>query len=180
MTREEATMWLIQIKSYIIGGDEEWDSCRHEAIDLAIEALSEPSDSDIIRRSDAVKAIMEICEKVEVACIDCTFFYDGCLAEKQINALPTADRQDRERFYIKIYADDEPCTKAEKLYQISNSDNQEIAEWLKEYFPTADRPHGEWKYDKDGIPRCSNCNKRTPYATDFCPNCGARMEAEHE
>lgn len=40
------------------------------------------------------------------------------------------------RHYIKIYADDEPSVKAEKLYQIcGETQNREVAEWLKEYFP---------------------------------------------
>lgn len=45
---------------------------------------------------------------------------------------------------------------------------------------TADR-QGKWVYDKDGIPRCNKCNKRTTYSTDFCPNCGADMRGDkHE
>lgn len=43
------------------------------------------------------------------------------------------------RHYIKIYADDEPSVKAEKLYQIcGETQNREVAEWLKEYFPSTD------------------------------------------
>lgn len=41
-----------------------------------------------------------------------------------------------DRLYIKIYADDEPSVKAEKPYQIcGETQNREVAEWLKEYFP---------------------------------------------
>lgn len=48
-----------------------------------------------------------------------------------------------DRLYIKIYADDEPSVMAEKLYQIcGETQNGEVAEWLKEYFPSADRPTG--------------------------------------
>ena len=40
MTREEATEWLIQIKDkYIHDGDEQFDTKRKEALDMAIEAL---------------------------------------------------------------------------------------------------------------------------------------------
>lgn len=43
------------------------------------------------------------------------------------------------RHYIKIYADDEPSVKAEKLYQIcGETQNKEVTEWLKEYFPLSD------------------------------------------
>ena len=42
MTKDEAVFWLKQIKEqYIKGGDEEFDCCRKEAIDMAIEALDE-------------------------------------------------------------------------------------------------------------------------------------------
>ena len=45
-----------------------------------------------------------------------------------------ADAEDR--LYIKIYADDEPSVKAEKLYQIcGETQPKEVTEWLKEYFP---------------------------------------------
>jgi hypothetical protein len=47
----------------------------------------------------------------------------------------SADAEDR--LYIKIYADDEPSVKAEKLYQIcGETQNKKVAEWLKEYFPS--------------------------------------------
>lgn len=51
--------------------------------------------------------------------------------------LPPAEAEDR--LYIKIYADDEPSVKAEKLYQIcGETQKREVAEWLKEYFPSID------------------------------------------
>ena len=50
---------------------------------------------------------------------------------------------------------------------------------------SADRPQGEWINNEHDIPVCSECGYFTPYdrAIDdyeygnFCPNCGARMEA---
>lgn len=51
-----------------------------------------------------------------------------------LESLPSADAEDRH--YIKIYADDEPSVKVEKLYQIcGETQSKEVAEWLKEYFP---------------------------------------------
>lgn len=48
--------------------------------------------------------------------------------------VPSAEADNRH--YIKIYADDEPSVKAEKLYQIcGETQNKEVTEWLKEYFP---------------------------------------------
>ena len=62
---------------------------------------------------------------------------------KDVEQIPSTDRQDDNRLYIKIYADDEPSRKVEKLYQIcGETENQEVAQWLKEYFPSADRPTG--------------------------------------
>lgn len=64
------------------------------------------------------------------------------------------------------------------------------------YFPTVEeRPKGEWKcfigsayygVDEDSEPiwrerkiySCSRCNRRTVVKENFCPNCGAEMEAE--
>lgn len=43
MNREEVVGWLAQIKDrYINGGDEYYDDCRKQAIDMAIEALKQP------------------------------------------------------------------------------------------------------------------------------------------
>lgn len=40
MTNIEAIKWLEQIKEkYIHGGDEEFDQCRREAIDVAIKCI---------------------------------------------------------------------------------------------------------------------------------------------
>lgn len=62
---------------------------------------------------------------------------------KELKWYKSADEQDDNRLYIKIYADDEPSRKAEKLYQIcGETESQEVAQWLKEYFPSADRPTG--------------------------------------
>ena len=55
------------------------------------------------------------------------------VAEVLLKVPPT---ESDNRHYIKIYADDEPAVKAEKLYQICGEiQNREVAEWLKEYFP---------------------------------------------
>ena len=41
-----------------------------------------------------------------------------------------------------------------------------------------DRSKGEWKYNKNGLPYCSKCNKQWTYPTDFCPGCGADMRGD--
>ena len=48
--RYEAIAWLANIKEkYIHGGDEEFDECRRESIDMAIKALRQPQ---IVRCKD--------------------------------------------------------------------------------------------------------------------------------
>ena len=90
--------------------------------------------------------------------------------------------QDDNRLYIKIYADDEPSRKAEKLYQIcGETESQEVAQWLKEYFPSEDRPIGKWVWsDEDASWKCGRCDcvfEEIDWKPNynFCPNCGAKM-----
>ena len=64
-----------------------------------------------------------------------------------------------------------------------------IMEWI-EHMPSADvQPvkHGKWESDKCDMPRCSCCsyipefNRHIDdyYYSDFCPNCGARMDGDN-
>ena len=46
-----------------------------------------------------------------------------------------------------------------------------------------ERPQGEWVYVTMStlglqIARCTNCNEKAYGMTDFCPNCGAKMDKE--
>ena len=44
--------------------------------------------------------------------------------------------------------------------------------------PSADRPQGEWIEDEQfGTFICTNCGAHGAYSYNYCPNCGARMEA---
>lgn len=50
MDKQQAITWLEQIKvKYIHGGDEQFDDCRRESIDMAIQALRQPQ---IVRCKD--------------------------------------------------------------------------------------------------------------------------------
>lgn len=90
---------------------------------------------DSISRADAIEAVRKelVCDgRHETHDKTCRFIADVILS-----ALPSAEAEDR--LYIKIYADDEPSVKAEKFYQIcGETQNRETAEWLKEYFPSAE------------------------------------------
>lgn len=70
-------------------------------------------------------------------------------------AIDALSADDENRLYIKIYADDEPSRKAEKLYQICNeSERKEVAEWLKEYFPSARPTHKpDYTYEAEMVQR---------------------------
>lgn len=108
------------------------------ALDMAIEALqnlSKPNNG--LQGSDLISTQMAI-EHWGRSSGNLT---NDQIAElqREIESLPSAEAEDR--LYIKIYADDEPSVMAEKLYQICDeTQNGEVAEWLKEYFPSADRP----------------------------------------
>ena len=85
------------------------------------------------------------------------------------------------RLYIKIYADDEPSVKAEKLYQICDeTQNRKVAEWLKEYFPSADVVQGEWIRVGHDIYECSICHQNVMTKDidcySYCHRCGVRMK----
>lgn len=58
----EAIAWLANIKEkYIHGGDEEFDECRSESIDMAIKALRQPQIvrcKDCIHRGNAERCVL--------------------------------------------------------------------------------------------------------------------------
>ena len=151
--------------------------------------------SDLIRRSDAIEAVWLLEKEASEYVVDDSKEIHGyctaigvCVGE--LSALPSAEAEDRH--YIKIYADDEPSVKAEKLYQIcGETQNREVTEWLKEYFPSAEPKTGEWIKAKGMMPPefhghhcCSECgnfaNMEPPFGnredlSRYCPNCGAKM-----
>lgn len=95
-----------------------------------------------------------------------------------------------DKLYIKIYADDEPSVKAEKLYQIcGKTQSREVAEWLKEYFPFVEPKTGEWieclaynpDLDEDVLYiECDQCGHRPyfsgSYRPKYCEECGSIMK----
>lgn len=48
--------------------------------------------------------------------------------------------------------------------------------------------HGQWIYDDEAYPGgnpyghydCDQCGESVPHKTDYCPNCGAKMDKEAE
>ena len=79
---------------------------------------------------------------------------------------------------------------AEKIkYTEYISGDVTVSKDLVEKIPTADVQkvkHGKWDV-KDLTPYCSICHRPSEYECDgvhskplFCPNCGAKMDGEHE
>lgn len=77
------------------------------------------------------------------------------------------------------------------LYGMCGTGYQTLALSLIKEVPTADvEPvrHGYWEDgDKPIIPyeghysgNCSVCGEWSEYLTDYCPNCGARMDGEND
>lgn len=59
----------------------------------------------------------------------------------------------------------------------------EVVPHLLDDLPAADvQPvkRGEWEKRAYGRLQCSYCGKCEDIATDFCPNCGARMDGDTE
>lgn len=81
-----------------------------------------------------------------------------------------------------------------KLYYIgySSYDIANVFNWLSECFEIADDPnldvvevvHGRWLWQKDGEAdyeqywMCSECKDVTFFKTNYCPNCGAKMDGD--
>ena len=105
-------------------------ACEYDNAIIQIDALplAESHNKDAISREGLLKSWEELSPRGRLE-------FDQVIMT--IPALPSAE--DENRLYIKIYADDEPSVKAEKLYQIcGETQSKEVAEWLKEYFPSAD------------------------------------------
>lgn len=79
---------------------------------------------------------------------------------------------------MEVYlADDEDFTKAFVR-------GMELVKKAEEETPTADVQevrHGKWKLDRFGNAWCSlchHCGNNDAEASDYCPNCGAKMDLE--
>lgn len=148
MTSDEAIKILKSKMDGSVDTSYEWAETVRMAIE-ALQNLSKPNNgsqgSNLISRQDAIDAF-GLSEKTRKYGGDHSGYDTMMLYEIQdvLESLPSADEQDDNRLYIRIYANDEPSRKAEKLYQIcGETESQEVAQWLKEYFPSADRS-AEW------------------------------------
>ena len=109
---------------------------------------AELPNGELISRADAIEAIRTT-KIVFDSPIDGFVKHDitdlvATVLTEAFEALPSADAENS--LYIKIYADDEPSVKAEKLYQIcGETQNREVAKWLKEYFSSAEEDREDYE-----------------------------------
>ena len=180
MTREEAKELLIHILMTYEPKDQYGDYADpepyEEAVNMAIEALNNVMDSeidavetedDVIKRQDAVNEIHK-------------YFVE------EIDKTPTEIDEDGDELYA-----DMPTVNSLLAC------NKELSKRIKS-LPSAEPKIGKWKSTTSGDHyKCSVCGNRAGYwyneensceysldmsewLSDFCPNCGARMEGEEE
>lgn len=173
MKREDAQKMCQEIRHYLTSGNPIWNKNDvEEALNMAIDALSEPS-GDLISRADAIEALGEEPEIILDTDAEWEMHDRWVDAMTSIKTLPSAEAKTKCIAQIKVDVD-------------------EIVERIKEEYDTTDgwipcserlpseRQKGEWV--EDGcVTKCNICGevKEFPH-WNFCPNCGAYMRGEEE
>jgi hypothetical protein len=121
--------------------------------------------TDLIRREDAIKALYKY------------GFVSKDVIEKEINAIPSADRPSEV-----IYGNEHNCIMTifgKCSYAETGCGDCAVVEKVRKAL-SADRPQGEWKPKNHHTDYCSNCGfEETQWRTadyNYCPSCGARMK----
>ena len=171
MTKQEAINTLANFKRYISGGVV-IDAKANEALDMAIEALSE--------ETSTIQEKHQLSEKTPT---------DRPTKPTNIPTEPTTEARKREpsddlisraeaiEHFMRL-SEDESLTPYTQMLMIGVSNE------IKK-LPSADRPRGKWHYS-DGKPAtigrsfgviCDQCGAESEYCTNFCGECGADMRA---
>lgn len=109
--------------------------------------------SDYIKREDAIKAMCSMCPTNKFIHGTCQYLLNGECAEiNDLKTIPFADVVERSEHEEKV---------------------NEIIFAHKDWKPIK---RGEWISDGVAGFKCCSCNEWSPYFSDFCPNCGARMK----
>jgi hypothetical protein len=134
--------------------------------------------SDLISRADAMGAVQDHFNADGFKGYD-----DGQTMMDRIKTLPSANMKSWNGLYIKVYADDDPQDKAEKMYQICGdiAELAEVARCIQGYctIPSAEAVQGEWIRVGHDIYECSLCHQNVMTKDidcySYCHRCGASM-----
>ena len=210
MTKTEAIEWLEKdIKLHEVFNETKHQDKAIEALNMAIDALEQepscrnPRQVDLISRQDAVNEIHKyFAEEIDKTPTEIDKDGDELYADMPtVNSLLACNKELSKR--IKALPSAEPnllCALADRECPFQG---KEFAWCLTcPHISVEDRAlvkkvasepkRGKW-IDKGNFYICSECGKRMPYAvlgsklsrayafmSDYCPNCGARMESDEE
>ena len=177
MTNEQAIKLLHRISDCQLDG--QYGDERREALEMAVRALS--GDGDMIYRRDVIDSI----EKMQMPIMRSEFSGDQFIftgmsrALQAIKELPSAQPE--------ITEDDvkEYCRKRCLIVLTSDLYNEMYRRWVS---AQSERKTGKWiRVNGKTAINCSACYhcgwslsfEDTVKRFNFCPNCGARMEVEH-
>lgn len=160
MTNKEAIIWLRGIREQFAGNCTTdtlvpISRCDIQAIDLAIKALEERPQGDLISREALKEAIRKrLC----------------------ISSLKYLTEQEK---VIVDEIDNAPTIEAKTTHDVNSAYDRGFITAMKEY----SRPQGKWIIDGHHR-RCNCCNEYTctedregnSIPDNFCPNCGASMQ----
>ena len=169
MTKAEAIAMLTRIQepeAY----EPQINQAAFKALDMAIEALGQKPSEDIISRQAAIDALEEPC-KVPDSWTDEYAVGERAQYEKDVkalNSLPSAERREVQSSECE-YWDDESnfCT-------LNRPSAERLGQWVsQEYMSEIDSfIYTEYK--------CSNCGEISKKKSNYCPNCGAKMDGEEK
>ena len=131
--------------------------------------------SDLIKRSDAIKAASNALWEYLMAMDDSYINGIEQAVEGKIKSVPSADEP--QKTLAEALA---PYTNREEL-MMADAEARGYAEGFKEGLE-ADRPQGEWiEVEEDWrhqieFWKCSECDFAVSSMYNYCPDCGARMK----
>ena len=120
---------------------------------------------DLIRRSDAIKAVEERSFAVR----------DSYTVKAILRNVPSADSEVVGKLKAAIESE-EFCKNCPTAERISGENLLGAMALGFSYGINTDRPQGEWKINNNGWAYCSKCGRFGLESYDFCPSCGARMK----
>jgi DNA-directed RNA polymerase subunit RPC12/RpoP len=167
MTREEKLDWLYRLRSEIyVYMPKDWCIPMHKALNMAIDTLEQQPCEDAISREAVLDTT--ICEGI--SCNECSFNEidgeSGCLLHARIDELPSVTQ------------------KSETVTEFADI----CRECGAKYGKLLKQKKGHWIETEYHRWRCSVCREKGmsewdnihDVRTNFCPDCGAKMESEYK